>query len=144
MNTNTELLNYIYQNASMGVESMEQLVELTEDDKFRNHLEKQKNEYTRICDEACKILHNNGDDEKDISTFTKIRSHLMINIQTLTDKSTTHIAEMLIIGSNMGVIEAIKKLKEYKDADEDIRSLMDKLLCIEENNITVLKKFLAE
>jgi hypothetical protein len=32
----------------------------------------------------------------------------------MTDKTPFHIAEMLIIGSNMGIINAIKNLKKYK------------------------------
>ena len=38
----------------------------------------------------------------------------MINIQTLTDKSASHISEMLIIGSNMGIINALNLLKNIK------------------------------
>ena len=66
----------------------------------------------------------------------------MINFQTLTDKSTSHIAEMLIIGSNMGVINAIKNLRKYKETEPDIINLMKNLLDIEENNIKALKEFL--
>ena len=66
----------------------------------------------------------------------------MINMQTMTDKSPSHIAEMLIIGSNMGIINAVKKLKEYKDAEPDIIALMERLLRFEENNVQQLKAFL--
>ena len=67
----------------------------------------------------------------------------MINMQTLTDKSPSHIAEMLIIGSNMGVIDAIKNIKKYEqEAEANIIKLMKKLLRFEENNIQQLKKFL--
>lgn len=66
----------------------------------------------------------------------------MINIQTLTDKSTSHIAEMLIIGSNMGVIDAIKNLKKYENAKKEINELMDRLLKFEEDNIKELKEYL--
>ena len=66
----------------------------------------------------------------------------MINMQTLTDKTPSHISEMLIIGSNMGVINAVKNLKKYKDAETGIVSLMERLLKFEENNIQQLKDFL--
>lgn len=67
---------------------------------------------------------------------------MMINMQTLTDKTSSHIAEMLIIGSNMGVIDAVKNLKKYTGAEKDITNIMEKLLTIEENNVQQLQKFL--
>ena len=39
MNGNAELLNFIYQNSQMGVETMEQLGGLTKDCEFRSFLE---------------------------------------------------------------------------------------------------------
>lgn len=72
----------------------------------------------------------------------KIKTYLMINMQTITDKTPSHISEMLIIGSNMGIIDAIKKLKKYKDAEQDIIKLMEKLLKFEEDNVQQLKQFL--
>ena len=46
---------------------------------------------------------------------------------------------MLIIGSNMGVINAIKNLRRYKETEPDIINLMKRLLDTEENNIKALK-----
>ena len=43
---------------------------------------------------------------------------------------------MMIIGSNMGVIDAIKNTKKYKEANPEILSLMERLKIIEENNIS--------
>lgn len=63
-------------------------------------------------------------------------------MQTLTDKSVSHIAEMMIIGSNMGVIDAIRNINKYHNAEEDIVKLMEKLKKFEENNIHTLKEYL--
>lgn len=142
MNGNAEMLNFIYQNSQMGVETIEHLAGIVEDAEFKKHLESQYREYKEIHHTARQMLNDNGYDEKGISAFEKIRTYLMINIQTLTDKSATHIAEMLIIGSNMGVINAIKNIRKYKNAEPQIVGLMDKLQKFEENNINQLKAFL--
>ncbi|NLK73241.1 MAG: hypothetical protein GX285_09515 [Clostridiales bacterium] len=142
MNGNAELLNFIYQNSQMGVDTIKQLVDIAEDDKFIKHLESQLKEYKEIHSSARKMLNENGYDEKGISALEKIRTYLMINMQTITDKSASHIAEMLIIGSNMGVINAIKNINKYKNAEKNILQLMKKLLKFEENNIQQLKEFL--
>lgn len=142
MNGNAELLNYIYQNSQMGTDTIKQLLNIVEDADFKNQLQSQYNEYKDIHETAKNLLNKNGYDEKGISAFEKIKTYLMINIQTLTDRSVSHIAEMMIIGSNMGIIDAIKNIKKYKDAEPEILSLMKKLNEFEEINVSMLKKFL--
>ena len=142
MNGNAELLNFIYQNSQMGVHTIGQLIELTEDADFKKHLEAQYDEYQEIHRAAKSMLNENGYDEKGIGAFDKLKTYLMINMQTMTNKTPSHISEMLIIGSNMGVIDAIKNIRKYGKAERSILGLMDKLLSFEENNIKQLKKFL--
>jgi len=142
MNGNMELLNYIYQNAQMGTSTIEQLLGIAQDEAFQRQLQSQYDEYKDITGQAKKLLRDNGCDEKGLSAFEKARTYLMINMQTLADKSSSHIAEMMIIGSNMGVIDAIKNSGKYRHADAEILGLMEKLRITEENNINALKAFL--
>jgi len=142
MNGNAELLNFVYQNSQMGVDTIRQLISIAEEDVFSEHLEEQQREYEAIHSEAREKLNQNGFDEKGISAFEKVRTYLMINMQTLTDKSSSHISEMLMVGSNMGIIDAIKNIKKYSDAEPDIIALMERLLRFEENNVQRLKEFL--
>ncbi|PWM45313.1 MAG: hypothetical protein DBX47_04560 [Clostridiales bacterium] len=142
MNGNTELLNFVFQNSQMGVDTIKQLLGIVEDENFKKHLESQFNEYKQIHLEAKKALNENGQDEKGISALDKIKTYLMINMQTMTNKTPSHISEMLIIGSNMGIIDATKNLKKYNDAEPSIIKLMQKLLKFEEDNVQQLKQFL--
>lgn len=142
MNGNGELLNFIYQNSQMGVDTINQLIDIVECEKLKKQLESQFNEYKAINGAAQKALNKNGYDEKGIGALDKIKTYLMINMQTLADKTPSHISEMLIIGSNMGVINAVKNLKKYKNAEPNIVSLMERLLKFEETNIQQLKAFL--
>lgn len=142
MSKNSELLNFIYQNSQMGIESLEKLISITKDNEFNNCLESQLSEYKLINEKAKKKLDENGYDEKGISTFTKIQSYIMLNFETMMDKTPSHISEMLITGSTMGVIDAIKNIEKYKDAEPSILELMDDLKKFEERNIEQLKSFL--
>lgn len=87
MNANVEFLNYIYQNSQMGVDTLNQLLEITEDGKFQQCLEKQLEGYRKFHNEANEILNKNGYDEKGLGTFEKIRTYLMVNLQTMADDS---------------------------------------------------------
>ncbi len=142
MNGNAEMLNFIYQNSQMGVTTIEQLLGIVEDYDFENHLKAELNEYKSINSKAKDLLNSHGYDEKGITALEKLRTYLMINIQTLKDKTASHISEMMILGSNMGVIDAIKRLRQYDGADDHILELMNDLLSFEENNIRVLKGYL--
>lgn len=142
MNKNAELLNFIYQNSEMGVKSLESLIGITKDEKFKNQLNCQLEEYKAINKKAMDKLNENGYDEKGLGTLTKIQSYIMINVQAMMDKSTSHLAEMIILGSNMGVIDAIRNIRKYNDTERDIIELMENLKKFEENNIEKMKAFL--
>lgn len=142
MNGNAELLNFVYQNSQMGVETIEQLMEIVKEQEFKKHLQEQYEGYVKFHKDAREMLNESGHDEKGLSTFEKIRTYLMINFQTLTDQSTSHIAQMMITGSTMGITEAIQKENEYKDAEKKILKLMKDLKKFEEENIEKLKMFL--
>ena len=142
MNGNAELLNFIYQNSQMGVDTINQLLGIIKEGEFKKQLNSQLSEYQEIQTAARSLLNKNGYDEKGISMLDKIKTYLMINMQTMTDKTPSHVAEMLVIGSNMGVIDAIKNIRKYQEAEQKIITLMEKLLKFEENNIKQLKTFL--
>lgn len=142
MNDNARLLNFVYQNSQMGVDSIRQLMGIVENKELKEHLKAQFQGYEEFQDASRRMLEDNGLDEKEISMLSRVSTYLMINMQLLTDKSTTHIAEMMIQGSNMGVIDAIKHLNECEGADQEIRNLMEKLQKFEEHNIEKLKAFL--
>ncbi len=143
MNANAEMLNFIYQNAEMGVETLNKLKAITEDKEFEKYLDAQFAEYKEINDVARSLLNKNGYDEKGIGAMQRIRTYLTLNLQTLVDKTTSHIAEMIMVGSAMGIIDAVKNIKQYREeAEVGIVQLMERLLRFEENNFQQMKKFL--
>ncbi len=143
MNQNAELLNFVYQNAQMGVITISQLLDVVKDARMKEQLLSQRNEYEKIHDAAGKLLNQNGFDEKGIGAFNKIKTYLMINLQTMADKSNSHIAEMMLLGSTMGIIQATRNIKKYRDdAEQNILDLMEDLLHFEENNFQKLEVFL--
>ena len=70
------------------------------------------------------------------------KSLSITKLSSLTDKSTTHVAEMMLLGSFMGVIQCIKDLNDHSSADEEIINLCKKIQDAQEKNIEKLKNFL--
>lgn len=143
MSHDLELLNYVYQNAEMGKDTISHLIEITDSIHFRKRLEAQLTEYQKIFDDADQMLQQSKQNAEGIGTFAKISSYMMINFKTLADQSPSHIAEMMIQGSTMGVVDMTKRLKEYGEkAGEQSVKLAEKLLKTEQSNIEEMKKFL--
>lgn len=143
MSADAEMLNFIYQNSQMGVETLNQLIPMIDNEAFKKRIEAQLKEYEQIHEEAKKLLNRHGYDEKGIGALEKIMAYLMIDVKTLMDKSSSHIAEMLIQGSNMGIIDAVKRINQYeKEAEKEVTALMKRLLKFEENNVERLKEAL--
>lgn len=143
MNAIQELLNFVYQNSEMGAISIDRLAEFSKDDKFLTALRDQKREYLSINAAARDALCRTGCDEKGLSGMTKIKTYMMIDLQGMIDPSTQHLAEMMVIGSTMGIIDAKKNLRRYEGEDlGEAQGLMDTLCNLEERNVETMKRFL--
>ena len=142
MITDKQQLEYIYDNAQMGKVGITQLIEQTDDLPFRKALEAQLQEYQSIMDTSEKMLQQRGVQPHGITPMAKMSSYIMTKMKTLTDSSSCTLAEMMIQGSNLGIIEITKHLNEYDGADKKVTALSHKLLETEQNNINQMKTFL--
>lgn len=146
MNANIEMLNYIYKNSQMGQNSISHLLGIVkEDSKFKNLLDKQFADYKAIFDAAERALNELGYEPKGTSAIQKFETYMMIDIKTLNDKSPDHVAEMLIQGSTMGVIQITRRLKDFEgQIDKNVKKFAEKLLSIEKHNVEECRKFLGK
>jgi len=64
-----------------------------------------------------------------------------IEMKTLTDDSTSKIAELIMQGTNMGIIEG-RRLLNDKETNEEINSLVQEYVDMQETAIEKLKQFL--
>ena len=62
-------------------------------------------------------------------------------MKTMMDKSSSKIAELIIQGTNMGIIEG-RKLLNHKDTTEDVEIIAQDYVQFQENALEKLKKFL--
>jgi hypothetical protein len=143
MDSNSELLTYIHQNAEMGKDTLNQLIGITKDNSFKSLLQSQFDEYNMINNTTEQKLRARDKEPKDINPLIKAQSYISINLNTLANKKPSHISEMIIQGSTMGVIDITKKIKDYgPTADQDVLDLANTLLSFEQRNIEECKKYL--
>ena len=72
----------------------------------------------------------------------KAMGYFDIQMSTLNDKSNSNIAEMLIKGTNMGIIEGVKLKNRNPDIAPNISNILDDFIQFQENNVEKLKKYL--
>ena len=131
------MLNFIRQNTQMGRQGIMDVLPKVEyeNSSFTGALNQQMREYESIYAEADKMLGELGGQRENISAMSKISSQMMTTMKTMTDSSVSHIADMMIQGSSMGVTKIIQHQKDYDQSNPRISALADKLLRTEHNNI---------
>ena len=63
-------------------------------------------------------------------------------MNTMTDKSDSKVAEILIQGNNMGVVKGTKLLHDGDELDSTVRSILSDFISLQQQNIDSLKKYL--
>lgn len=142
MKDNIDFLNYIYQNARMGIVGIENIEEKITNIDLKKIIKEQLNDYEAICDEVVKIFVKYNKKEKDINSLAKINTYLSSNFNLIGKDPNQEIAKLMIKGSNTGIIEINENLNKYKEVDEKIIKIAKKLLKIEEKNLEELKPYL--
>ncbi|MBP3345203.1 MAG: hypothetical protein J6K97_03260 [Clostridia bacterium] len=140
----TEYLNAVYQNIKTAVQSIEDILPKVEDNAFKKELASQQDKYV-VLQKECELFAKAEkiDGIKDNSWFEKAKLWSSINMSTMTNKTNRKIAELMLMGTFMGVITCEKDRHDHKDVSEEIDEILRKLRTLEEDNIDNLIPYLA-
>ena len=141
---NRELLNAIYKNTRMATLAIDSIRDKFENKKLLSLIKKQNKKYEDITHRCEKIAQENNILLNDVGGMQKMMNTSTINVKTYIDNSTCHIAEMMIKGTNMGIIDVVKKTGEFKTASQEILKLAHDLQSAEEEFVDSLKTFLTK
>ncbi len=145
MKTNTsKVLEALHKNVTMGKESLMDVMPKVKQEGLRDELTQQLNEYAGFCDEITELLKKHGGETKTEPIMTKMAAKMGIAMNTLTDDSDEHIAQMIIEGDTMGITDTIRLIREQENGDcaEDVLALAKRIASAEEKMVERTKKFL--
>jgi hypothetical protein len=145
MNENSEILTYIYQNASMGAKSCTNLINIlnTKDNKIKKLVEGELKGYENFIKKSQKLMKKYKVEAKEKGIMSDIMSKMGMNMEMMKDNSDARVADMLIKGFTMGNVDISKKIDRYeKDCDKEILNLAKELLKFGKENIDILKPYL--
>ena len=140
-----ELLNFVYENAEMGVHTLNILSDTLRkrDNKIKGLIEDELKEYNNFLKESEKLLKKNKIEPKKTNLMAKLSSKMGITMETMKDNSDPAIASMVIKGLTMGIVEMQTKIENYKKlVDKKILKLSIKFLKFQEEEIEKLKIFM--
>ncbi|HIT53275.1 MAG TPA: hypothetical protein IAD07_04970 [Candidatus Fimivicinus intestinavium] len=140
---NIECLNKIYQGAKMGCESISFLTEKVTDANLLNDLHEQHDQYAQISCQASQALSQRKAVPKDKGPLAQASLWSGVQMNTMMDKSPNHIAEIMINGNTMGLIETTRTMKQYSDVQPEVQSLGQALIQAEETGIQKMKQYLS-
>lgn len=143
MNKDTEMLNFIFQNVQMGTDTVNTILNDVKDEAMRDDLMLQLKEYGAFARRTEDLLSQQGEKAKNNNLFKKAMTETMAKFNSMQDASPSHIAEMMINGATMGIIDMTKKLREYNSANAAIHSLGSEVLKFEENTVEKMKNYLS-
>lgn len=145
MNENNELLEYIYQNANMGVKSCTNLIKILngKDNKIKKIVEGELKGYENFVKKAEKLLNKNGIKPKNKSIMNDMMAKMGMEMEMMKDNSDSRVADMLTKGFTMGNVDISKKIDRFEgDADKEILKLAKEMLDFGQKNIEFLKPYL--
>jgi len=132
----------IQKNAEMAIKAIDTLTDKIYDDQFSLQIQRQSSKYTEIKQRACERLLQENVEPHHTNQVSNLMLVGGIHYNTLLNNSTGHIAELLIKGSNAGILEMNKVLNHNQDAGELPVSLAKELIAFENKNIERLTKYL--
>ena len=143
MKENINALDEISKGACMGVDAISDILDKVEDNKFKKLLKNQKEFYDDIKKEVDKIYfkYNSEDIAHETNIMTKAMTWSMVNMKTLTDHSNSKIAELLLQGTNMGIIEG-RKILNNKKIDGEVSQIINNYVNKQEEFVESLKDYL--
>lgn len=142
-NNNLNILDEINKGATMGMNAIEFVSEKVGDPKFRDVLNIEYDKYNKISQKVNNLYQNYSTKEPhETNKMEKMMTWYGVQMNTMTDKSNSKISELLMQGTNMGIIEGRRLLNQNSDLNQDVKNILNEFVTMQENSIETLKKYL--
>lgn len=137
-----KLIDLAYKNVRMASFAIDCIIDKIEDKKLEELLRKQNDFYLDTTEIIEKLSTELSHEPTDINALLKGSSFASINMKTMVNHETAHIAEMLVQGTTMGITEIFKAKRENPTTNKKLIEIVDSIANSEELFIESLKHFL--
>lgn len=139
-----EMLEDAYKNMKMGSDSILKVLPKASNENFRAALTTQLSGYEEYSEKAKEMLAYHGYKAKEENPMTKLWASIGVAMNTMMDSSDSHLAQMVVEGSTMGITDTLKLLRENENsgACEKSLQLLRDIISFEENNVEIMKSYI--
>lgn len=142
-NQNLNILDEVNKGATMGMDAISYISEKVEDSNFKQVLDVEYNKYKDISNRVNNLYDNFTDKEPhETNAMNKMMTWYGIQMRTITDDSISKLSELLMQGTNMGIIEGRRLLNQNADAEQDVKTILNDFVVMQEDSVETLKKYL--
>ena len=143
-NQDMDVLDEVNKGATMGMDAINYLVPKVKDGKFKGVLDIEYNKYKDISRRANNLYENYTTEKEphETSTMNKMMTWYGIQMRTMTDDTTSKLSELLMQGTNMGIIEGRRLINQNPHAADDVKSVLHDFVVMQEDSVETLKKYL--
>ncbi len=141
-NINLTILNEIAKATKMGMSSINFVSDKITDEIMKENLSTQYAEYGKILDKVNTEFEKYGEIPDDEPIGAKMMSWTGVQMNTMMDKSNSHIADLMMQGNLMGIIESQKLLNHSPEMEPQIKDILNEFITLQNNNIEKMKQFL--
>jgi len=136
------ILREIQRNTQMAMTAIDTLLDKTSDDDFTLKLSRQSLGYARIHNDAVERLIEEQSGTYRSNQIADLMLRGSVHMGTMLNVSTSHMAEMMIQGSNRGLTNMYKTVKHNALAQDRSVELAQELMDLEIKSIEQLKEYL--
>lgn len=142
MDKNLEVLKEVCKGVKMGMDAISYVSDKVEDEKFKDTLNHEYSMYNNILTKVDDAYSNYGETPGDSSFMDKAMLWYGVQVNTIKDTSNSKIAELLVQGTNMGIIEGRRLLNHNKGLDADVDKLLNDFVNFQQESVERLKQYL--
>ena len=143
-NQNLNVLDEINKGATMGMDAISFISQKVEDNQFKNILKTEYNKYKDISARVNKLYNNFATNKEphETNTMNKMMTWYGIQMKTMTDDTTSKLSELLMQGTNMGIIEGRRLINQNNNISPDVKHILNDFVVMQEDSVETLKKYL--
>mgnify|MGYP002567189277 FL=1 len=142
-NQNLNILDEVNKGATMGMDAISYVSEKVEDNDFKKVLDTKYNKYKDISNRVNNLYDNYSSKEPHkTNAMNKMMTWYGIQMKTMVDDTTSKLSELLMQGTNMGIIEGRRLLNQNQNIEPDVKNILNDFVVMQEDSVETLKKYL--
>ena len=140
---NLNILDEVNKGATMGMDAITFVSKKVKDKKFKKVLDIEYNKYEQISYKV-KDLYSQYSNKNphETNTMNKVMTWYGIQMKTINDDTVSKLAEILVQGTNLGIIEGRRLLNQNPKVSRNIKKILNDFVAMQEDSLETLKKFL--